>query len=154
VKRALALVALVAACYGVATASARSAAATSSQSWAAGANQICRTYATRAKALGSPPANDLDGSARWLQSALPLIDAEIGTLARLPRPRVLAPRITQWIGVLRDSEHVTRQLIVTLKAHDVSTLATLGLRSVTLYKKSGQMARALGATACASATHI
>jgi hypothetical protein len=103
--------------------------------------------------LGTPPVNDRDGLARWLQKSLPLLHSEIVELARLPRPLLLAPRISRWIAVLTESEQVTRKVIVASNANDISRLAALGQRSVVLYTTSERMARALGATKCASSAH-
>jgi len=48
---------------------------------------------------------------------------------------------------------VTRKVIVASNANDISRLAALGQRSVVLYTTSERMARALGATKCASSAH-
>ena len=140
-------------CSVSAPASAAHRATKATQTWAQSANRICLTYAHRVTALGTPPVNDRDGLARWLQKSLPLLHAEIAELARLPRPLLLAPRVTRWIAVLTESEQVTRKVIVASNANDISRLAALGQRSVVLYTTSERMARALGATKCASSAH-
>jgi hypothetical protein len=147
------LVAVALFCCVLASASGASAATKASQTWAQAANRICLTYARRLSALGTPPVNDRDGLARWLQKSLPLLHAEIAELAGLPRPPPLAPRITRWIAVLRETEQVTRNVIVASNTDDLSRLATLGQRSVVLYTTFERLARALGATTCASSTH-
>jgi hypothetical protein len=140
-------------CWVSASVSAAPTATKTDKTWAQAANRICLTYARRLSALGTPPVNDRDGLARWLQKTLPLLHAEIADLARLHRPPLLAPRITRWIAVLTESEQVTRKIIVASNAEDISRLATLGQRSVVLYTTFERMARSLGATACASSTH-
>src|SRR5438105_4529865 len=121
--------------------------------WSKAADQICRAYLVRAKALGAPPVNDLDASARWLKRALPVLHGQIAELARLRRPAALAPSISRWIGVLRASERVTRQSIAALEAHDVDGLVTIAHESVVLYRRSARMARALGARTCATSAN-
>jgi hypothetical protein len=140
-------------CCGSASVSAASTATKTTQTWAQAANRICLTYARRVTAVGTPPVNDRDGLARWLQKTVPLLHAEIAELARVPRPPLLAPRITRWIAVLTESEQVTRKIIVASNADDTSRLAALGQRSAVLYQKSGQLARSLGASKCASSAH-
>jgi hypothetical protein len=146
-------VAVILFCCVPASVSAAPMAAKTNQTWAQAANRICVTYARRVTALGTPPVNDRDGLARWLQNTLPLLHAEIAELARLPRPALLASRIARWIAVLTESEQVTRKVIVASNADDLSRLATLGQRSVVLYTTFERMARALGATRCASSTY-
>jgi hypothetical protein len=147
------VVAVALSCCVSASVSAAPTATKTRQTWAQAANRICLTYARTLSTLGTPPVNDRDALARWLQKTLPLLHAEIAELARLPRPAALAPRITRWIAVLRESEQVTRKVIVASNADDISRLATLGQRSVVLYTTSERMARALGATACASSAN-
>jgi hypothetical protein len=142
--------ALVCCCCASTTASAAPAAAThTTQTWAQAANRVCVAYARRAKALGSPPVNDLDAAARWVQRALPLVDAEITALARLPRPPARAARIARWIAVMRENAQLTRQILLADRAHDIVRLGTLSKRTVALYLESNRLARALGATSCA-----
>jgi hypothetical protein len=138
--------AVVSCCWTSATASAAS---RTTQTWAQAANRVCVAYARRAKALGSPPVSDLDAAARWVQKALPLVDAEITALARLSRPPALAARIARWIAVMRANAEVTRKILVADRAHDNVRLGALSRQTVALYLESNRLARALGATACA-----
>jgi hypothetical protein len=118
------------------------------EAWAAEANDVCRTYARRIRALGTPatPAAAED----FIRRALPLAREEVERLGELEQPPADADEIELMLDTVREGLDSLDDAVAAGDADDAAELARATERGRLASQRADAIARRLGAGDCVS----
>jgi hypothetical protein len=116
--------------------------------YVAKADAICLATVKKRRALPAPTA--LAGIPRYVDRALPLLDAARSDLRALRPPAELEDEVTTWLAAIGEERDALADLRSAAEDKNAAKVRAIGSQGVAIEQRARARARAIGLVACAN----